>query len=33
MGDENLGQNQKPFQGKIDYDFIMWIDSDMVFNE
>jgi hypothetical protein len=31
MGDENLGQNQKPFQGKIDYDFIMWIDSDMVF--
>jgi hypothetical protein len=26
------GKNQKPFDGKIDYDFIMWIDSDIVFN-
>ena len=25
------GINQKPFDGKVDYDFIMWIDSDMVF--
>jgi len=25
------GVNQKPFQGKVDYDYIMWIDSDMVF--
>ena len=25
------GVNQKPFDGKVDYDFIMWIDSDMVF--
>ena len=31
MGDENLGTVQKPFQGKINYDFIMWLDSDMVF--
>ena len=26
------GIKQKPFQGKIDYDYIMWIDSDQVFN-
>lgn len=26
------GRNQKPFDGKLDYDFIMWIDSDIVFN-
>ena len=25
------GVNQKPFDGKVDYDFLMWIDSDMVF--
>ena len=25
------GVNQKPFDGKIFYDYIMWIDSDMVF--
>jgi hypothetical protein len=25
------GVNQKPFDGKVDYDFIMWIDSDMFF--
>ena len=25
------GKNQKPFQGKVDYDYIMWIDSDQVF--
>jgi hypothetical protein len=25
------GKNQKPFQGKIDYDYLMWIDSDQVF--
>lgn len=25
------GKDQKPFDNKIDYDFIMWIDSDQVF--
>jgi hypothetical protein len=25
------GKNQKPFNGELDYDYIMWIDSDMVF--
>jgi glycosyltransferase involved in cell wall biosynthesis len=25
------GVKQKPFQGKLDYDYIMWIDSDIVF--
>ena len=29
--DERFGKDQPPFQGKIDYDYIMWIDSDMVF--
>lgn len=32
MGDFLKGKHQKPFQGKIDYDYIMWIDSDQVFN-
>ena len=26
------GSKQKPFNGEIDYDFIMWIDSDQVFS-
>jgi hypothetical protein len=30
-GDSLEGKNQKPFQGKLDYDYIMWIDSDQVF--
>lgn len=30
-GDNIQGIKQNPFQGKIDYDYIMWIDSDMVF--
>lgn len=25
------GRGQKPFQGELDYDYIMWIDSDIVF--
>jgi len=29
--DERLGKDQPPFQGQIDYDYIMWLDSDMVF--
>jgi hypothetical protein len=28
LGRPELGINQKPFQGKIDYDYLMWIDSD-----
>ena len=31
-GDVRRGINQKPFDGKIDYDYLMWIDSDMVFS-
>ena len=30
-GDKNFGQYQAPWQGKKDYDYIMWIDSDQVF--
>jgi hypothetical protein len=29
--DTTRGKTQKPFNGKIDYDYLMWIDSDMVF--
>lgn len=32
LGGNNLsGENQKPFGGRIMYDYIMWIDSDIVF--
>ena len=31
-GDVRRGINQKPFDGKINYDYLMWIDSDMVFS-
>lgn len=31
MGNPEAGPDQKPFQGKIKYDYIMWIDSDSVF--
>jgi GT2 family glycosyltransferase len=30
--DVRRGKNQKPFDGQIDYDYIMWIDSDIIFN-
>jgi glycosyltransferase involved in cell wall biosynthesis len=30
-GDTIAGIDQKPFQGQVDYDYIMWIDSDIVF--
>jgi len=30
--DVTRGKHQKPFNGKLDYDYIMWIDSDMYFN-
>ena len=30
-GDLIAGPDQKPFQGQVDYDYIMWIDSDIVF--
>ena len=26
------GENQKPFDGKLDYDYMMWIDSDILFS-
>lgn len=32
-GDVLAGITQKPFQGKLDYDLIFWIDSDMVFSD
>ena len=31
MGQPELGKDQKVFNGQIDYDYIMWIDSDSVF--
>ena len=30
--DVTKGPDQKPFQGQLPYDYIMWIDSDIVFN-
>ena len=30
-GSSIRGVNQKPFNGKLEYDYLMWIDSDMVF--
>lgn len=30
--DVTQGADQKPFQGKLPYDYIMWIDSDVIFN-
>lgn len=30
-GDVTKGSGQKPFQGQVDYDVMMWIDSDIVF--
>jgi hypothetical protein len=33
LGADNLrGANQKPFNGKVDYTHLMWIDSDILFN-
>jgi len=33
LGGDNLrGKDQKPFQGQVDYDYMMWIDSDIVWN-
>ena len=29
-GDIRNGRNQKPFNGKLDYDYMLWIDSDIV---
>jgi GT2 family glycosyltransferase len=26
-----LGENQKPWNGQLDYDYILWIDSDIIF--
>ena len=30
-GKSTLGEFQKPFDNKIDYDYLMWIDSDVIF--
>lgn len=30
-GSVTRGINQKPFNGEVDYDYMMWIDSDIVF--
>ena len=31
-GDVMAGPDQKPFQGKLDYDVMMWIDSDVLYS-
>jgi hypothetical protein len=31
-GDVLKGATQKPFQGQVEYDYIMWIDSDIIFS-
>lgn len=31
LTDTLSGKDQKPFQGKLDYDYMFWIDSDIVF--
>ncbi len=30
-GNSISGENQKPWQGKIKYDYILWVDSDIIF--
>lgn len=30
-GNVSLGENQKPFNGTLQYDYLMWIDSDIVY--
>ena len=30
-GNVTLGPNQKPYNGKLDYDYMLWIDSDIIF--
>ena len=30
--DVGLGPNQKPYNGELDYDYVLWIDSDIRFN-
>lgn len=32
MGGKTQGKNQKPFHGKLNYDYLMWIDSDQVWD-
>lgn len=31
-GDVGRGPGQKPFDGKIDYDYVLWVDSDIRYN-
>ena len=30
--DVNRGETQKPFNGQLDYDYLMWIDSDIIYH-
>ena len=30
-GNTLLGSNQKPYNGELDYDYMLWIDSDIIF--
>jgi len=30
-GDSTKGEDQKPFQGSVDYDYMLWVDSDNIF--
>jgi len=30
-GSGTAGNNQKPWQGKVNYDYILWVDSDIIF--
>lgn len=30
-GNSTNGEDQKPWQGKVEYDYILWIDSDIIF--
>jgi hypothetical protein len=30
-GDIRRGEDQKPFNGEVDYDYVLWIDSDIIF--
>lgn len=31
-GSATSGENQKPWDGKVKYDYILWVDSDIIFN-
>lgn len=31
-GDVQRGKNQKPWDGRVDYDYMLWLDSDIIFS-